>query len=87
MFLSTLAFSHSRSRAAAIRAAEREAVSEAAGAIRGIEAVLRSVERSTRLVGAALDADDASAVRAEALLRGFLSTHPDVFGSAVAFAP
>ncbi len=87
VFLSTLAFSHSRSRAAAIRAAEREAVSEAAGAIRGIEAVLRSVERSTQLVGAALDADEASAVRAEALLRGFLSTHPDVYGSAVAFAP
>jgi sigma-B regulation protein RsbU (phosphoserine phosphatase) len=87
VFLGTLALSHSRSRAAAIRAAEREAVSEAAGAIRGIEAVLRSVERSTRLVGAAFDAGEPSAVRAEALLRGFLSTHPDVYGSAVAFAP
>ena len=87
VFLVTLALSHNRSRAAAIRAAEREAVSEAAGAIRGIEAVLRSVERSTRLVGAAFDAGEPSAVRAEALLQGFLSTHADVYGSAVAFAP
>ncbi len=87
VFLGTLAFSHSRSRAAAIRAAEREAVSEAAGAIRGIEAVLRSVERSTRLVGVSLETGELSRARAESLLRGFLSTDPDVFGSAIAFAP
>ena len=62
-------------------------MSEAAGAIRGIEAVLRSVERSTRLVGVSLEMGEPSPARAESLLRGFLSTDPDVFGSAIAFAP
>ena len=85
VFLITLALSHSRSRASAIRTAEREAVGEATGAIRGIQAVLRAIERSTQLVGAAFRAGDSTPEAIDPLLRGFLATHPDVFGSAVAF--
>ncbi|HEX2443172.1 MAG TPA: SpoIIE family protein phosphatase [Vicinamibacterales bacterium] len=86
VFLITLALSHSRSRATAIRTAEREAVGEAKGAISGIQAVLRAIERSTQLVGAAFSAGDSTPEAIDPLLRGFLSTHADVFGSAVAFA-
>jgi phosphoserine phosphatase RsbU/P len=85
VFLSTLSISQARARATAIRGAEREAVSEATGAIRGIEEVLRSVERSTQLVGDPFKADDSAPVAVEPLLRGFLSTHRDVFGSTIAF--
>jgi phosphoserine phosphatase RsbU/P len=86
VFLITLALSHSRSRATAIRTAEREAVGEATGAIRGIQAVLLAIERSTQLVGVAFEAGDPTPKGVEPLLRGFLATHPDVFGSAVALA-
>jgi sigma-B regulation protein RsbU (phosphoserine phosphatase) len=86
VFIITLALSHSRSRATAIRTAEREAVGEATGAIRGIQAVLRAIERSTQLVGVAFEAGDSTPEAVEPLLRGFLATHPDVFGSTVAFS-
>jgi phosphoserine phosphatase RsbU/P len=90
VFLTTLAVSHSRSRAAAVRTAEREAVSQANGAIRRIEEVLLSVEQSTQLLASVLETLDAAPrppTRPEPLLYGFLETHPDVFGSAVAFVP
>jgi sigma-B regulation protein RsbU (phosphoserine phosphatase) len=90
VFLTTLAVSHNRSRSAAVRTAEREAVSQAEGTMRRIEEVLRSVERSTLLLASVLETmDSASAapIRPEPLLHGFLATHPDVFGSAVAFVP
>jgi phosphoserine phosphatase RsbU/P len=90
VFLGTLAVSHARSRDSAVRAAEREAASQADGAMRRIEEVLRSVERSTKLLASVLETLDSSSTastRPEPLLHGFLATHPDVFGSAVAFVP
>jgi phosphoserine phosphatase RsbU/P len=90
VFLATLAVSHARSRASAVRAAEREAASEAQGTIRRIEEVLRSVERSTKLLASVLEtlhSSSAASARPEPLLHGFLETHPDVFGSAIAFVP
>jgi sigma-B regulation protein RsbU (phosphoserine phosphatase) len=87
VFAATMFTSNSLARETALRAAEQEAVWAAAASAGRIQAVLRSVEEATELLGATVEALDPAPEALAALERRLILSNTAVYGSAAAFEP
>lgn len=87
VFAATIVTSNSLARETALRAAEQEAVWAAAASAGRIQAVLRSVEEATELLGATVEALDPAPEALAALERRLILSNTAVYGSAAAFEP
>lgn len=87
VFVATIFTSNRMARETALRAAEQEAAWAAAASAGRIQAVLRSVEEATELLGATVETLDPPPEALAALQRRMILSNVAVYGSAAAFEP
>jgi sigma-B regulation protein RsbU (phosphoserine phosphatase) len=87
VFVAAIAISSQVSRRAALQAAEHEALTAADAVRYRVLGVLESVEKGTELFGASLETVRPDATTLDALLRRFVASNADIFGSTAAFEP
>jgi sigma-B regulation protein RsbU (phosphoserine phosphatase) len=74
-------------RQTAIQAAEQEAAQASERLVNRVRGVLSAVEESAELLATTVETVDMRPSDLEALLRGYVASEEEVYGSAVAFAP
>ncbi len=87
LFAMALAYSFFVSRAFVLEDASRTALRTAESHAHEIEAILRSVEEGTRLLGSTLEHTTVSPGELEEVIRSFVEGNPRLYGSAAAVAP